>query len=111
MTLSTRLTVAMVALVLLTATAVGYLTYRNVEAFALPPVIFDDTLPTPRDTLLLSLADSAGVLDEMLSPEEVRKASKRIAEVIALEEIGRSVQAVESIRREVLAAAANARLS
>jgi Golgi phosphoprotein 3 len=74
-------------------------------------VIFDDTLPTARDTLLLSLADSAGVLDEMLSPEEIRKASKRIAEVIALEEIGRSVQAVESIRREVLAAAANARLS
>jgi hypothetical protein len=73
-------------------------------------VIFDDTLPTARDTLLLSLADSAGVLDEMLSPEEIRKASKRIAEVIALEEIGRSVQAVESIRREVLAAAANARL-
>jgi PAS domain S-box-containing protein len=36
MALSTRLTVAMVALVLLTATAVGYLTYRNVEAFALP---------------------------------------------------------------------------
>src|ERR1700686_2312530 len=36
MTLSTRLTVAMVALVLLTATAVGYLTYRDVGAFALP---------------------------------------------------------------------------
>jgi PAS domain S-box-containing protein len=36
MKLSTRLTAAMVALVLLTATAVGYLTYRNVEAFALP---------------------------------------------------------------------------
>jgi PAS domain S-box-containing protein len=36
MRLSTRLTLAMVALVLLTATAVGYLTYRNVEEFALP---------------------------------------------------------------------------
>jgi PAS domain S-box-containing protein len=36
MKLSTRLSMAMVALVLLTATAVGYLTYRNVEAFALP---------------------------------------------------------------------------
>jgi PAS domain S-box-containing protein len=36
MTLSTRLTVAMVALVLLTATAVGYLTYRNVGEYALP---------------------------------------------------------------------------
>src|SRR5580704_4317582 len=36
MKLSTRLTLAMVVLVLLTATAVGYFTYRNVEAFALP---------------------------------------------------------------------------
>jgi PAS domain S-box-containing protein len=36
MRLSTRLTLAMVMLVLLTATAVGYLTYRNVETFALP---------------------------------------------------------------------------
>src|ERR1700740_3104725 len=36
MRLSTRLTLAMVGLVLLTATAVGYLTYRNVEALALP---------------------------------------------------------------------------
>ena len=62
-------------------------------------VIFDDVVPTPRDTLLLSLADSTGVLDDMLSSEEMHKASTRIAEVIALEEIGRSVRAVESNRR------------
>jgi hypothetical protein len=36
MKLSTRLMLAMVALVLLTATAVGVLAYRNVEAIALP---------------------------------------------------------------------------
>ena len=36
MKLSTRLTLAMVGLVLLTATTVGYLTYRNIEALALP---------------------------------------------------------------------------
>jgi len=36
MRLSTRLTLAMVALVLLTAAAVGYLTDRNIEAIALP---------------------------------------------------------------------------
>jgi PAS domain S-box-containing protein len=36
MRLSTRFTIAMVALVLLTATAVGLLTYRNVVAIALP---------------------------------------------------------------------------
>ena len=36
MRLSTRLTLAMVGLVLLTAAAVGYLTERNTEAIALP---------------------------------------------------------------------------
>jgi hypothetical protein len=36
MGLSSRLTIAMVALVLLTATAIGALTYRNVMAIALP---------------------------------------------------------------------------
>ena len=74
-------------------------------------VIFDDTVPSPRDTLLLSLADSTGVLDEMLSSEEMRKASERIAEVVALEEISRSVRAVESSRRAAIAAEANAQLS
>jgi PAS domain S-box-containing protein len=39
MKLTTRLTVTMVALVLLTATAVGLLTYRNIEAVALPRVL------------------------------------------------------------------------
>ena len=59
-------------------------------------VIFDDVVPTPRDTLLLSLADSAGVLEDMFSSGEMDKASPRIAQVVALEEIGRSVRAVES---------------
>jgi hypothetical protein len=62
-------------------------------------VIFGDEVPTPRDTLLLSLADSTGVLEDMFSAEEMHKVSTRIAEVIALEEIGRSVRAVESNRR------------
>src|SRR5262249_5688227 len=36
MTLSTRLTVAMVVLVIVTATAVGMLSYRNIQAVAVP---------------------------------------------------------------------------
>jgi hypothetical protein len=72
-------------------------------------VIFDDALPTPRDTLLVSLADSTGILDQMLSSKEMRKVSKRIAEVVALEEISRSVRAVVSNRRVALAAGASAR--
>jgi Golgi phosphoprotein 3 len=72
-------------------------------------VIFDDTLPNPRDTLLVSLADSSGILDQMLNPKEMRKASKRIADVVALEEISRSVRAIVSNRRMALAAAASGR--
>jgi hypothetical protein len=62
-------------------------------------VIFDDGVPNPRDTLLLSLAESVGILKDMLSPNERRKASKRIAQVVAMEEISRSVRAVESSHR------------
>jgi Golgi phosphoprotein 3 len=54
-------------------------------------VIFNDDVPESRDTLLLGLADSTGVLDTVLSPEDRRKAESRIAQVIALEEINRSL--------------------
>jgi golgi phosphoprotein 3 len=54
-------------------------------------VIFNDDVPEARDTLLLGLADSTGVLDTILSAEDRRKAADRIAQVIALEEINRSL--------------------
>ena len=56
MRLSTRLTVAMVALVLLATTAVGVLTYRNIAAFALPRAL--DRLTCTRDLLGSELAAS-----------------------------------------------------
>jgi len=71
--------------------------------------IFDDAVPCPRDSLLVSLADSSGVLDVILSPEEMSKASRRIARVIALEEIGRAVKTVESDLRAMHLATAQAR--
>jgi hypothetical protein len=43
----------------------------------------------------------------MLSAEEMRKTSKRIADVVALEEIGRSVRMVELNRRNASAAPAD----
>jgi golgi phosphoprotein 3 len=83
---------------------------EELEAKArLVSVIFDDAVPDPRDTLLLGLADSTGVLNAMLSPDDMRKASSRIANVVKLEEINRSVGAVEANLRAALAAAANAR--
>jgi golgi phosphoprotein 3 len=72
-------------------------------------MIFDDAVPDPRDTLLLGLADSTGVLSAILSPEDMRKASSRIADIVRMEEINRSVGAVEANLRAALAAAANAR--
>jgi PAS domain S-box-containing protein len=56
MRLSTRLTVAMVALVLLATTAVGVLTYRNIAAFALPRAL--DRLDMQADLLGSELAAS-----------------------------------------------------
>jgi golgi phosphoprotein 3 len=68
-------------------------------------MIYGGDLPTPRDTLLLGLAESSGVLNSMLTPEEMRKTANRIAEIVALEEIGRSVRAVASEVRRALARA------
>ena len=56
MRLSTRLTVAMVALVLLATTAVGALSYRNIAAFALPRAL--DRLDMQADLLGSELAAS-----------------------------------------------------
>jgi PAS domain S-box-containing protein len=56
MRLSTRLTVAMVALVLLATTAVGVLTFRNIEASALPRAL--DRLDMQADLLGSELAAS-----------------------------------------------------
>jgi len=75
----------------------------------LTSIIRNNDLPNPRDTLLLSLAESSDVLSSMLPPEDIRKAKSRIAEVIALEEMGRSVQAAAANLRAALIAAASAR--
>jgi golgi phosphoprotein 3 len=72
-------------------------------------VIYGSDVPAPRDTLLLGLAEASGVLASIFSAEEIRKAADRIAEVVALEELGRSVGAVASDVRAALAAIASAR--
>jgi hypothetical protein len=59
-------------------------------------VLFNNDIPDPRDTLLLGLADATGVLSLILSEAEIDKASGRIAQVVALEEIGRAVAVVST---------------
>ena len=56
MRLSTRLTVAMVALVLLTAIAIGLLTYRNIETAVLPRAL--DRLDLQVELLATNLENS-----------------------------------------------------
>jgi hypothetical protein len=59
-------------------------------------------VPDSRDALLLGLSDSTGVLDAILSPEDRREASNRIAQVIALEEINRSLGSMAARWRAAL---------
>jgi Golgi phosphoprotein 3 GPP34 len=65
-------------------------------------VLFKDEVPNPRDTLLLGLANSTGVLSAILSREEQDKSAARIEEVVALEEIGRSVGLVANQVRDAM---------
>ena len=59
-------------------------------------VLFNDEVPDPRDTLLLGLANSTGALSKVLTEDELDKAAPRIAEVVGLEEIARSVGQVSA---------------
>ncbi|MEJ0016157.1 MAG: GPP34 family phosphoprotein [Acetobacteraceae bacterium] len=65
-------------------------------------VLFNDEVPNPRDTLLLGLANSTGVLSAILSNEEQDRCAARIEEVVALEEIGRSVGLVANQVRDAM---------
>lgn len=65
-------------------------------------VLFNDEVPDPRDTLLLGLAKTAGILSTILSDEEVEKSAERVNDVVALEEIGRSVGLVSRQVREAV---------
>jgi PAS domain S-box-containing protein len=79
MKLSTRLTIAMVALVLLTATAVSLLTYRNVVALALPSALErSDTQARVIATVLE--ASVQGARADVIG----FRASNALAEVLAL---------------------------
>jgi hypothetical protein len=66
-------------------------------------VLFNDEVPEPRDTLLLGLAKSTGVLSAILTSDELDKATPRIEEVAALEEIGRAVGVVTGEVRAAVA--------
>ena len=54
-------------------------------------VLFSDEIPDPADIVIISLLDACDVWRKLLTPEELKKARRRIETVSRLELIGRAV--------------------
>lgn len=54
-------------------------------------VIMSDDIPDPRDVVLICLADTCSIFDEILTPRELERASDRIAQVRKLDLIGQAI--------------------
>ncbi|NIP31718.1 MAG: hypothetical protein GTO02_19730 [Candidatus Dadabacteria bacterium] len=57
-------------------------------------LLYSDEIPTPRDVVLISLADTCNILPSILSQEEVEHASDRIAEIKEMDVIGQVISKV-----------------
>ena len=62
-------------------------------------VLFGDSIPDPRDIVLICLADAVDVFQVILSPRDLRHADKRIQQVRKLDLIGQAMS--EEIQRTV----------
>ena len=56
-------------------------------------VLFADVVPTPRDVVIICLADACGIFTELLSSEDLREVQPRIELVRGMDLIGRAVMA------------------
>ena len=56
-------------------------------------VLFGDVVPSPRDIVIICLADACGILAELLSKRELRRAMPRIGLIRKMDLIGRAVTA------------------
>lgn len=56
-------------------------------------VLFGDAVPTPRDVVIICLADACGILAALLSKRELRRAMPRIGLIRKMDLIGRAVTA------------------
>ena len=61
-------------------------------------VLFSDTIPAPRDIVIISLADACGIFRVLLSDREYKRVGSRIREVRKMDLIG---QAVSNAVREI----------
>ena len=55
--------------------------------------LFSDVIPTPRDVVIICLADACGIFSGLLSERETRHALPRIADIRKMDLIGRAVTA------------------
>ena len=61
-------------------------------------VLFSNEIPDPRDVMLICLVDACGIFDEILSRNELERASDRIAQVRQMDLIGQAMaQAIRDI--------------
>lgn len=54
-------------------------------------VLFSDEIPDPRDIVIICLTDACGVLRELLSTRELKRATGRITQVRKMDLIGREI--------------------
>ena len=67
-------------------------------------VLFSNEIPSPRDIMIICLADACGIFKELLSRQELTTASTRIAQVRRLDLIGQAMsQAILDIEMSVAA--------
>lgn len=65
-------------------------------------VLLSDEIPDPRDIVILSLAETCGVLDRILSAQELKGSEKRLRQVERMDLIGQAVtRTVHDIRASI----------
>ena len=69
-------------------------------------VLFSDEIPSPRDVMIICLADACDIFSRLLSRQELNRASPRISQVARLDLIGQAMsQAIYDIQVSVAASA------
>ena len=67
-------------------------------------VLFSDQIPSPRDVVIICLADACGIFRSLLSRQELSNASARIEQVRKLDLIGQAMaQAIQDIELSIAA--------
>ena len=65
-------------------------------------VLFSDEIPDPRDVVIICLADACALFRQLLSKQELERASKRIEQVTRLDLIGQAMsQAIRDIQLSI----------